>query len=66
MTARAAWATDAAVTLLRKPRTKSFRFCDESAVPGRPYCDAHAAKAFVRVRDRREDAELARASGGGD
>jgi GcrA cell cycle regulator len=25
-------------------------------VPGKPYCEDHAAIAYVRVRDRREDA----------
>ncbi len=39
-----------------EPGTKSFRFCDDSAYPGKPYCAAHAAVAYVKVRDRREDA----------
>lgn len=39
-----------------EPGTKSFRFCDDGAVSGKPYCAAHAALAYVRVRDRREDA----------
>ncbi len=39
-----------------EPGTKSFRFCDEGATAGKPYCAAHAALAYVRVRDRREDA----------
>ncbi len=39
-----------------EPGTKSFRFCDDSASPGKPYCAAHAAVAYVKVRDRREDA----------
>jgi GcrA cell cycle regulator len=25
-------------------------------VPGKPYCDDHAQLAYVRLRDRREDA----------
>ncbi len=28
------------------PRSKAFRFCDESAEPGAPYCAAHCAKAY--------------------
>lgn len=39
-----------------EPGTKSFRFCDEAAVPGKPYCECHAAQAYVRIKDRREDA----------
>lgn len=39
-----------------EPGTKSFRFCDDGAFPGKPYCAAHAAVAYVKVRDRREDA----------
>lgn len=38
------------------PGTKSFRFCDDSAMTGKPYCAQHAALAYVKVRDRREDA----------
>ena len=39
-----------------EPGTKSFRFCDDGAVPGKPYCSTHAAVAYVKVRERREDA----------
>ncbi len=39
-----------------EPGTRSFRFCDESSEPGKPYCSDHAKLAYVRVRDRREDA----------
>lgn len=39
-----------------EPGTPSFRFCDDEAVQGKPYCAAHAQLAYVRVRDRREDA----------
>jgi GcrA cell cycle regulator len=41
---------------LGEPGTRSFRFCDAEALPGKPYCAAHAAVAYVRVRDKREDA----------
>jgi GcrA cell cycle regulator len=40
---------------LGEPGTKTFRFCDESSLPGKPYCEAHAALAYVRVRDRRDE-----------
>lgn len=39
-----------------EPGTKSFSFCDDGSLPGKPYCAAHAALAYVRVRDRREEA----------
>jgi GcrA cell cycle regulator len=35
---------------------EGFRFCDSvEVVPGRSYCWEHVKKAYVRVRDRRED-----------
>jgi GcrA cell cycle regulator len=39
-----------------EPGTKTFRFCDDTSVPGKPYCDEHARLAYVRIRDRKEDA----------
>jgi len=39
-----------------EPGTRSFRFCDDASLGGKPYCEQHAALAYVRVRDRREDA----------
>jgi GcrA cell cycle regulator len=39
-----------------EPGTKSFHFCEAEAVPGKPYCAAHAQIAYVKVRDRREEA----------
>ena len=39
-----------------EPGTKSFRFCDAAAAAGKPYCVEHAQIAYVKVRDRREDA----------
>jgi GcrA cell cycle regulator len=39
-----------------EPGTKSFRFCDDLSIPGKPYCDQHAKLAYVKIRDRREDA----------
>ncbi len=39
-----------------EPGTKSFRFCDAEATAGKPYCTEHAQLAYVKVRDRREEA----------
>jgi GcrA cell cycle regulator len=39
-----------------EPGTKSFRFCDDDSIGGKPYCEQHAALAYVKARDRREDA----------
>ena len=41
---------------LGEPGTQSFRFCDEASEPGKPYCSEHVRLAYVKVRDRREDA----------
>lgn len=38
------------------PGTKAFRFCDDTSLPGKPYCDEHAKLAYVKIRDRKEDA----------
>jgi GcrA cell cycle regulator len=39
-----------------EPGTKTFRFCDDASVAGKPYCDEHAKLAYVKIRDRKEDA----------
>jgi len=39
-----------------EPGSRSFRFCDAESVPGKPYCPDHAAVAYVRIKDRRDDA----------
>ena len=39
-----------------EPGTKSFRFCDADAASGKPYCGEHAQLAYVKVRDRRDEA----------
>ncbi len=39
-----------------EPGTPNFRFCGAPALVGKPYCAEHAAIAYVRVKDRREDA----------
>jgi GcrA cell cycle regulator len=38
------------------PGTKAFRFCDDASLAGKPYCDEHAKLAYVKIRDRKEDA----------
>ena len=38
-----------------EPGTPAFRFCDEPATPGKPYCAAHVQLAYVKVRDRRDE-----------
>ncbi|MGB0681504.1 MAG: GcrA family cell cycle regulator [Magnetovibrionaceae bacterium] len=37
-----------------EPGTEEFKFCGNSAVEGRPYCEAHCEVAYVRGRDRRD------------
>jgi GcrA cell cycle regulator len=39
-----------------EPGTKSFRFCDAEASSGKPYCSEHVQLAYVKVRDRRDEA----------
>ena len=39
-----------------EPGQPDFRFCSAEATPGKPYCTQHAAVAYVKARDRREDA----------
>ena len=39
-----------------EPGTREFHFCDVPSEPGRPYCEEHIRVAYVKVRDRREDA----------
>lgn len=39
-----------------EPGTHSFHFCDAPSEPGRPYCTDHTKLAYVKVKDRREDA----------
>jgi GcrA cell cycle regulator len=41
---------------LGEPGTREFRFCDVPSEPGRPYCEDHVKVAYVKIRDRREDA----------
>jgi len=39
-----------------EPGTAGFRFCGAEPMAGKPYCTEHAALAYVKPRDRREDA----------
>jgi len=39
-----------------EPGQPGFHFCNANAANGKPYCEEHASIAYVRVRDRREDA----------
>jgi GcrA cell cycle regulator len=39
-----------------EPGQPGFRFCTSEAMGGKPYCAEHAAVAYVKARDRREDA----------
>jgi len=39
-----------------EPGTPGFHFCDADAQAGKPYCGEHAQLAYVKVRDRREEA----------
>ena len=39
-----------------EPGTPGFRFCTAEALTGKPYCPEHASVAYVRVKDRRENA----------
>jgi len=38
------------------PGTKAFRFCDDTALLGRPYCELHCACAYTSWRRRLEAA----------
>ncbi len=39
-----------------EPGQPGFRFCSAEAIVSKPYCPEHAAVAYVKARDRREDA----------
>jgi GcrA cell cycle regulator len=41
---------------LGEPGTAAFRFCDEASLTGKPYCAEHAQLAYVKVRDKRDEA----------
>lgn len=37
-------------------RGEQFQFCGAPVAPGKPYCPVHCCLAYVKIRDRREDA----------
>lgn len=39
-----------------EPGKPDFHFCGKPAVPGKPYCAEHCAKAYVGSKDRKETA----------
>jgi GcrA cell cycle regulator len=39
-----------------EPGQPGFHFCTSEALSGKPYCPEHASVAYVKARDRREDA----------
>jgi GcrA cell cycle regulator len=39
-----------------EPGKPGFRFCTERALATKPYCEAHAAQAYVRAKPKQEDA----------
>lgn len=44
----------------------NFRFCGDRAAPGRPYCETHCRKAYVRIKtpeELRAEGDRSRASG---
>lgn len=47
-----------------EPGTESFSFCGRSSVEGRPYCDEHCARAYVKPSkdDRRHARSTIRAA----
>ncbi len=40
---------------LGDPGTPEFHFCGATPLPGKPYCAEHAALAYVKLRDRRDN-----------
>lgn len=46
------------------PGTRTFRFCDDASLSGKPYCDEHAKLAFVKIRDRSDEPALSLSMGG--
>lgn len=41
---------------LGEPGKPGFRFCTERALAGKPYCEQHAALAYVRTKPKQDDA----------
>lgn len=40
------------------PQTPDFHFCNRNKVPGLPYCETHARRAFQPPQPRRRDREI--------
>jgi GcrA cell cycle regulator len=38
------------------PTDLDFHFCGARPIAGKPYCEEHAAKAYVRVKDQKSEA----------
>ena len=38
------------------PQEADFRFCGASALPGKPYCEEHHARAYTRGREEENEA----------
>lgn len=39
-----------------EPGTRNFRFCEADAVNSKPYCEEHVKLAYVRLKERKDDA----------
>lgn len=39
-----------------EPGKRDFHFCDGPSLHGKPYCEDHAKLAYVKIRDRKDDA----------
>ena len=38
------------------PTDNDFHFCGGRPVAGKPYCEAHTAKAYIRLKDQKSEA----------
>jgi GcrA cell cycle regulator len=45
-------ARDECFWLIGHPHTAGFHFCGQPAVAGKPYCEAHCRRAYVRFTNR--------------
>lgn len=41
------------------PGQPGFRFCGKQALPGKPYCPEHAARAYTQPKDRKSSTNAA-------
>lgn len=42
-----------------EPGTKAFRYCEDPSMAGKPYCDDHCKKAYVKVQRERQEPRFA-------